>query len=64
MEEKQELICNPCNVTLKTMTVTFSYLGHSFRSDVQRCPDCGQVFISEDLVKGRMAEVEMELEDK
>jgi hypothetical protein len=27
-------------------------------------PKCGQVYISEELTKGRMAEVEMNLEDK
>jgi hypothetical protein len=42
----------------------FSYLGHAFRTDVLRCPSCGQVFIPESLAKGRMAEVETTLEDK
>ena len=64
MNDSQQLICNPCNLELKPANANFTYLGHSFRAEVPRCPGCGQVFISEDLVKGRIAEVEMELEDK
>ena len=64
MEEKQTKICNRCNVDMKPMKVGFSYLGHSFHAETLRCPSCGQVFIPEELVKGRMVEVEMELEDK
>ena len=64
MEKNQEMICNRCDTGLEMMKAGFRYLGHSFRADVQRCPSCGQVFIPEALVKGRIAEVEMELEDK
>ena len=42
----------------------FEYLGHTFFADAPRCPVCGQVYLSEELVKGRVAEVEMQLEDK
>ena len=49
---------------MKPMNVNFSYLGHSFRAETPRCSGCGQVFISEDLAKGRIAELETELEDK
>lgn len=42
----------------------FNYLGHSFFTDILKCPDCGNVYIPEDLVKGRINQVEMELEDK
>ena len=64
MEERQTMTCSRCNCELKPMKVGFSYLGHSFHAESLRCPACGQVFISEKLVKGRIAEVEMELEDK
>ena len=64
MEEKQEMTCNRCNIGMELMTANFSYLGHAFRADVPRCPNCGQIYIPEELVKGRMAEVEMDLEDK
>ena len=64
MSNEQKLMCNICNLELKPANANFSYLGHSFRAEVPRCPGCGQVFIPEELVKGRIAEVEMELEDK
>jgi hypothetical protein len=64
MPEKKKLICCKCNKELELVKTDFTYLGHSFFTDVPRCPECGQVFISEDLVKGRMKDVEMQLEDK
>jgi len=42
----------------------FGYLGHSFYADILACPECGLVLIPEELAKGRIAEVEMQLEDK
>lgn len=62
--EEKKLICRLCDIELVLTKVEFSYLGHVFATDLLRCPGCGQVFIPEKLVKGRMAEVEMELEDK
>ena len=44
--------------------MNFSYLGKQFEHEVDRCPECGQVYIPEELAKGRMAEVEKILEDK
>lgn len=64
MESKQTLICDKCNVEMVPMEVEFSYLNRSFRHKVPRCPVCGQVFIPEDLAKGRMSEVETLLEEK
>ena len=64
MEEKRTLTCFRCNVDLKAQKTYFEYLGHSFHADVLRCPECGEVYISEGLAKGRIAEVEMQLEDK
>ena len=64
MEEKQTLICDKCNVELEEREVEFKYLDRAFRHKVPRCPQCGQVFIPADLVKGRMKDVEKMLEDK
>jgi hypothetical protein len=58
------LICQRCQLEMTPRKVNFSYLGHSFYADVLKCPQCGQVFIPEELAKGRIAEVEMQLEDK
>lgn len=56
MEEK--LICDKCNVEMQLIEVQFKYLSRSFRYKVPRCPQCGQVSLPEELVNGRMSEVE------
>jgi ribosomal protein S27AE len=60
----ENLICGRCNVPLELIKTQFGYLGHTFHTNVPRCPKCGQVLIPEELAKGRMAEVETSLEDK
>ena len=42
----------------------FDDLGHNFHTEILGCPKCGEVYLPEALVKGRMADVERELEDK
>jgi predicted RNA-binding Zn-ribbon protein involved in translation (DUF1610 family) len=58
------LICFGCQQELRPQKTDFTYLGHSFYADMLKCPGCGQVFIPEELAKGRLAEVEMQMEDK
>jgi ribosomal protein S27AE len=60
----RKLVCGLCGVEFENMKTQFSYLGHSFHAETPRCPKCGQVFIPEELAKGRMTEVETALEDK
>ena len=62
MEEK--LICDKCNVEMQRIEVQFKYLSRSFRYKVPRCPQCGQVSLPEELVNGRMSEVEAMIEEK
>ncbi len=64
MEEKRVLICHKCNRELEMRRTDFTYLGHTFHTDLPRCPECGMVYISEELVKGRISDVETQLEDK
>ena len=64
MEKKSILMCDVCQVELEEGDVEFKYLGKSFRHKVPRCPSCGQVYLTEELVTGRMYEVEKKLEDK
>jgi uncharacterized protein with PIN domain len=64
MAESKKLICHKCNKELELQKTDFTYLGYSFFTELPRCPECGLVFISEDLVKGRISEVEMQMEDK
>ncbi len=56
--------CGKCDVGLETGKVSISYLGSMFPVDLLRCPKCGQVFVPEELVLGKMSEVEKLLEDK
>jgi len=64
MAENKAIICCKCRKELKPVKTYFNYLGHSYYADILRCPDCGEVYIPEELAKGRMTEVEMMLEDK
>jgi len=64
MPETTKMICCKCNKELEMIKTDFSYLGHSFFTEVPKCPECGQVFIPEELARGRISEVEMQMEDK
>jgi hypothetical protein len=61
---EREMRCGRCGCPLEMKRVDFEYLDHVFFADAPRCPQCGEVYLSEELVRGRVAEVEMELEDK
>ena len=60
----EDMYCDRCNMALKEQKTHFTYLGHAFHTALPCCPVCGQVYVSEEIVKGRIAQVEMELEDK
>ena len=64
MTASESLFCDRCDAALEEQKVHFTYLGHAFQTTLPRCPKCGQVYIDEETTKGRMAQVEMELEDK
>ena len=53
-----------CHVTLESRRTDFVYLNYNFHVDVPRCPKCGQVYLPKALVEGKMADVEMLLEEK
>lgn len=61
---EKTVICRRCNVQMIPKKTFFDYLGHNFHTDILCCPKCGEVYIPEKLVQGRMSEVERELEDK
>ena len=56
--------CIKCNVYMKPEKTVLEYLGHRITHELPRCHKCGQVFVSEELVRGKMREVEIILEDK
>ena len=58
------LTCAKCNMPLVKEKTVFQYMGYEVSEDLPRCPSCGQIFLDEELVRGRMTEVETELEDK
>ncbi len=64
MADRRTLVCAKCGVPLREAPVTFKYLDHEFRADMPKCPQCGETYISEELVMGKMHDVETELEDK
>ncbi len=57
-------ICDKCKRELVLSKVKVSYLGGNFEVELMKCPQCGTVFIGEDLALGKMLEVEKGLEDK
>ena len=57
-------VCGRCHIALKPAKANIAYLGNAFPVDLLTCPQCGLVWIPEELALGRMAEVEKTLEDK
>ena len=64
VENDAGLLCLKCKLPLEPRKIRFVYLGYSFDTELPRCPGCGQVFLPEDLVKDKVAQVERSLEDK
>ena len=64
IESFEELICGKCGIPLRLETVNLSYLGNGFPVELPCCPDCGTVFIPEELATGKILDVEQALEDK
>ena len=60
----EEWTCFACGEALVLREVPLSYQGATFRVEVPCCPTCGQYFLPESVVLGKMAEVEQALEDK
>ena len=64
VESNMPWICDKCKKELILNKVKVSYLGGNFEVELMKCPECGAVFIGEDLALGKMLEVEKGLEDK
>ena len=64
MSQDRVLKCSKCNEPLVVKQAMFSYMRRNFGHEVPVCPKCGKVYISRELAEGRMAEVEVLLEDK
>ncbi len=59
-----EWLCGSCDVPLEYRTVEVAYMGSKYPVDLPACPQCGLVYIPEELALGKMAEIEKLLEDK
>jgi Fe-S oxidoreductase len=62
--DRKQLICAKCQLPLTEIETKFEYLKHEFSHAIPQCPVCGQPYIPESLVNGKMLEVETMLEDK
>ena len=60
----EELTCCKCDAILEKKKINFEYLAHNFFAEIPACPVCGQVYIPEELAKGKIADVEKQLEEK
>ncbi len=63
-EESRVWKCSVCGKEIVPAKIMFEYMGRKFGHEVPACPECGRVFISRELAKGKMAEVEALMEDK
>ena len=63
-ERDKSILCNKCGVGLIEKEITFKYLEIDFGAEASCCPQCGQVYLSEEIATGKLAEIEMMLEDK
>ena len=60
----KEIMCDKCKIPLAEARTNFRYLSHELHAVVLKCPSCGLVFLSEEMVRDRILKVEMTLEDK
>lgn len=59
-----KIICRKCSIPLVKEDAEFIYLGCNFAVKLPVCPQCGFVYVPEDLATGRVLSVEKVLEDK
>lgn len=59
-----KLKCIKCNIPLEKGNAKFMYLGNGFPVELPVCPECGFVYVPEELALGKVLAVEKSLEDK
>jgi NAD-dependent SIR2 family protein deacetylase len=58
------MTCLKCNQQLTEQKVTFHYIDFPISASLPCCPSCGQVYLPEEFVEGKLSEAEKTLEDK
>lgn len=64
VDANTELVCTKHKLTLVPRQVTMSYMGSAFQVTLPACPQCGMLYIPEELANGKILHVEQSLEDK
>ncbi len=59
-----KLKCQKCGIPLVKGRATFGYLGNAFPVELPVCPNCGFIYVPEELALGKVLTVERSLEDK
>lgn len=60
----RKIVCARCRLPLAAVKTKLTYRGVNFEAELPTCPECGQVFVPEELALGKMHELEVTLEDK
>ena len=64
MDPMGKLKCHKCKKELVRGRAVFSYLGNAFPVELPVCPECGYIYVAEELAVGKVLSVERRLEDK
>ncbi|MCR4963612.1 MAG: hypothetical protein K6B40_07025 [Firmicutes bacterium] len=64
IENSDGLLCCSCQMPLRSAKTHVSYMDSTFSTLLLRCPRCGQPYLDEETALGKVAEVEMILEEK
>ena len=64
IDPEGKLMCKKCNVKLIKGKAKFMYLDNGFPVELPVCPECGFVYVPEELALGKVLSVEKALEDK
>jgi len=58
------LVCTRCDLELVPKQVVLRYMGLDFNAEIPCCPSCGQPYLAEDIVRGKLKAAEQALEEK
>lgn len=60
----EKMMCLKCSCPMEPAKKNLYYLGSRIEYEFLTCPKCGAIYIPEELVQGKMHEIEMAIEDK